>query len=193
MSERSINEQLETLMPLLANDETELADFVSNVLPVFKTADANVRANVSAQVKEYKEKNQISKSAPTQVAEKKDDPNAELLKRIEELERRNAVNEKKATLANRRNEVATKLNEKGCKDNEWIESLLEEVSLDGDEFDAEARAEKYIKMYNKGNAKAPKNVTPQNPKGDSGSAYLNEILKKAGDKNKALEGSWGQE
>ena len=60
LSERSINEQLETLMPLLANDETELEAFVTSVLPIFKTADANISANVSAQVEDYKEKNPIT-------------------------------------------------------------------------------------------------------------------------------------
>jgi hypothetical protein len=91
LSERSINEQLETLMPLLANDETELADFIVSVLPVFRTADANVRANVSGQVKDYKEKNPVTpivKKEDEKPAE--DDAMAKALARIEELERKNA-------------------------------------------------------------------------------------------------------
>ena len=55
LSERSINEMLETLMPLVANDETELSDFVDRVLPTFKTADGNVRHEVSAGINKYKE------------------------------------------------------------------------------------------------------------------------------------------
>lgn len=193
LSERSINAQVETLLPLLANDDTELADFVSQVLPIFKTADANIRGDVSAQVRAYKESNPIKEVKKTVEEKKEDDPNAALLKRIEELEKRNAMNEKKATLAKRRNEVTSKLNEKGCKDNEWIEGFLSEINFDGEDFDAEARAEKYIKLYNKSEAKAPKDVTPKNPKGSGGDTYLNEILKKAGEKNKSLNGNWGQE
>ena len=48
LSERSLNEQLDALIPLVANEEMELADFVTKVLPIFKTADANVRNDVSA-------------------------------------------------------------------------------------------------------------------------------------------------
>ena len=57
LSDRSINEQLETLMPLLAGEDTELTDFIGKVLPVFRTADANVRNDVSVGIKDYKEKN----------------------------------------------------------------------------------------------------------------------------------------
>ena len=56
LSERSLNEQLDTLIPLLANDETELSEFVEKVLPIFKTADANVRNDVSAGIKDYEAK-----------------------------------------------------------------------------------------------------------------------------------------
>ena len=37
MSEQSINKQLETLMPLIASEETELDDFVEKVKPTFET------------------------------------------------------------------------------------------------------------------------------------------------------------
>lgn len=193
ISERSINEMLDTLMPLLANDETELEDFANSVLPTFRTANLNIKNDVSVGVNKYKEENPIKEVKKTTEEKKEEDPNAALLKRIEELEKRNEMNEKKATLAKRRNEVTSKLNEKGCKDNEWIEGFLSEINFDGEDFDAEARAEKYIKLYNKSEAKAPKDVTPKNPKGSGGDAYLNEILKKAGEKNKSLNGNWGQE
>ena len=57
LSERSLNEQLDTLIPLVANEEMELAEFVSKVLPVFKTADANVRNDVSVGIQDYKKQN----------------------------------------------------------------------------------------------------------------------------------------
>lgn len=190
LSERSIDEQLETLMPLLANDETELSDFVTTVLPIFRTADGNVRNDVSAGIKTYKEQNPPIQTPPVNKVDdpNKDDVNADLLRRIEELEKRNADNEKNATLARRRDEVTAKLGEKGCKDAEWISTLLAEVSLEGDDFDAEDRAERYIKMYNKKSASAPRNVTPQKPAGSGEDSYLSEVLKAAGEKNKNLSG-----
>lgn len=184
LSERSINEMLDTLMPLLANDETELDDFVTSVLPTFRTADGNVKNDVSVGIKEYKDAN----PAPQKQVEepkKEDDANAQLLKRIEELEKQNAANERAKTLATRRSELTAKLGEKGCKDKEWISSFLDEVSLDGDDFDAEARAERYIKMYNKSEAKTPEDdTTPKTPKGEKKDSYVNSVIAAAAAKNK---------
>lgn len=169
LSERSINEQLETLMPLLANDETELADFITSVLPIFKTADANVRANVSAQVKEYKEKNPIQEPPKKQEPSKKeDDEVAKLLERINALEQKNADNEKAKALAKRRSDVTAIMKEKGVKDGEWINDFLEAVSLDGDDFDAATRAESYVKIYNKTKSKVNKNLSPEESEGGGG-------------------------
>ena len=169
LSERSINEQLETLMPLLANDETELADFITSVLPIFKTADANVRANVSAQVKEYKEKNPIQEPPKKQEPSKKeDDEVAKLLERINALEQKNADNEKAKTLAQRRSDITAIMKEKGVKDGEWINDFLEAVSLDGDDFDANTRAESYVKIYNKTKSKVNKNLSPEESEGGGG-------------------------
>ena len=169
LSERSINEQLETLMPLLANDETELADFITSVLPIFKTADANVRANVSAQVKEYKEKNPIQEPPKKQEQTKKeDDEVAKLLERIDALEKKNADNEKAKALAKRRSDVTAIMKEKGVKDGEWINDFLEAVSLDGEDFDAATRAESYVKIYNKTKSKVNKNLSPEESEGGGG-------------------------
>lgn len=181
LSERSINEQLETLMPLLANDETELADFIASVLPVFRTADANVRANVSAQVKDYKEKNPIPpavKKEDEKPAE--DDAMAKALARIEELERKNAENERMAQLSNRRSEVVSKMKEKGVKDKDWINAFLDEVSLDGENFDVDAKVESYVKMYNKSLAIVDPDVTPQGAGGGRGEdKALTDVIKGA--------------
>lgn len=186
LSERSINEQLDTLMPLVANDETELEDFIKSVLPIFRTADGNVKNDVTAGIKSYQEKNPRTPEPPKkEEEEKKDDATVALLKRIEELEKKNADNEKKSTLSQRRASIASEMSKKGCKDKEWVNELLDEVNLEGDDFDLDARVDKYIKMYNKSEAKDPRDVTPKNPKGSSSDSYLNEILKAAGDKQKA--------
>lgn len=43
MTDRSINEQLDTLIPLIATEEMELSDFIAKVSPSFKTMDLNVK------------------------------------------------------------------------------------------------------------------------------------------------------
>lgn len=184
LSERSINEQLETLMPLLANDETELADFVNSVLPIFRTADANVRANVSAQVKEYKEKNPVV--AKTVEEPKNDEAMSKALARIEELERKNAENEKKVRLSARRSEIVSKMKEKGVKDKEWIDDFLDQVSYDGDDFDVEAKVESYVKMYNKSLAIVDNDYTPRGARGKNGeNKELDDVIKGASEFLKA--------
>ena len=184
LSERSINEQLETLMPLLANDETELADFVNSVLPIFRTADANVRANVSAQVKEYKEKNPVV--VKTVEEPKNDEAMSKALARIEELERKNAENEKKVKLSERRSEIVSKMKEKGVKDKEWIDDFLDQVSYDGEDFDVEAKVESYVKMYNKSLAIVDNDYTPRGARGKNGeNKELDDVIKGASDFLKA--------
>lgn len=189
ITDRSINEMLDNLMPLCANEETELADFVKAVLPSFKSADKGSRHKASEEVKAYIEKNPPAppqKDDKDKETPKADDVSAELLKRIEELEKKNADNEKKSTLSKRRSDIATKMAEKGCKDNEWIDDLLGEVNLDGDDFDADARVEKYMKMYNKSKAKVSPSVTPSSAGGGSGNdTYLDSIIKAAAAKNKS--------
>lgn len=185
LSERSINEQLDTLMPLLAKEDTELSDFINTVLPIFKTADANVRNDVSAGIKDYKEKNPIQTPQPPS-HKPDDDANADAmataLKRIEELERKNAENEALALRNKRRSDIISKMSEKGCKDKEWISNLLDEVNLEGEDFDADARADKYLKMYNKSKAHSPNSITPEGSHTDNDEANkaLKDIVAAAG-------------
>lgn len=189
LSERSINEQLDTLMPLVAGEETELSDFIKSVLPVFKTADSNVRNDVSVGIKDYKDKNPLTPKKTPEKTEDEDSDLSKALKRIEELERKNAESEHNSLLAQRRSEIISRMSEKGCKDKEWINGFLEEVNLDGEEFDADARAEKYITMYNKAKSYSPKNITPDGAGGGSGEdKELNDVIKGASDfvKNNSL-------
>lgn len=183
LSERSINEMLDTLMPLIANDETELSDFVTNVLPTFRTADGNVRNDVSVGIKNYKDNNPVTppKKDDTQKPDE-DDAMAKALARIEELEKKNAENERKAQLSSRRNEIISKMKEKGVKDREWIDDFLNEVSIDGAEFDMEAKVDSYVRMYNKFHVVADPDATPRNAGGGKGEdKALTEVIKGASD------------
>lgn len=172
LSERSIREQSETLIALVANDETELSDFIEKVLPLFKTADSNVRNDVSSAIKDYKEKNPAPKVPDKK--DKKDDKDkkdergdelANALSRIEELEKRLSESDRNSMIANRKSEIISKMGEKGIKDTEWINSLLDEVNLVSEDFDVDARVEKYAVMYNKSKANVKRNITPENPNG----------------------------
>lgn len=194
LSERSINEQLETLMPLLANDETELDAFVTSVLPIFKTADANIRANVSAQVKDYKEKHPITpskKEEEKEEEEKKDDKYEALLARLEAMETAHKEEETKKKVKSLREDFIAKAKEKGVKNESWLKDYAEEITI-GEDFDVEAKADSCLKFYNKFKSKMNTDVSPEDGGGDNhdASKYLKDVIKRAGEKvkNEGLNG-----
>lgn len=155
LSERSLNEQLEALIPLLANEETELADFVSKVLPIFKTADANVRNDVSAGINKYKSENPVT---PKQNEEQEVHQDDDLTKRIADLEAKIANAERERRAGEKRNEIIMKLKEKGVKDEEWVNALLSEVNI-SDDFDFDTKVDAYISLYNKAQTHFDPNAT----------------------------------
>lgn len=165
LSERSINEQLDTLMPLIANDETELNDFISKVLPIFKTADGNVKNDVSVGINKYKTENPIQqtkkqepqKQEPTNKA---DDANAELIKRLTELENKLAQQEKEKKASDIRAEIISKLKEKGVEDTDWSNSLVSEIHI-AEDFNVDEKVESYLKLYNKSKSAVNANASPE--------------------------------
>lgn len=164
LSERSINEQLDTLIPLIANDETELNDFIEKVLPVFKTADGNVKNDVSVGINEYKKNNPPQQTTPPTEPKKEepivDNANEALLKRIEALESELEESKKTKTIKGIREQLVSEMKNKGVKDDEWIESFVSEINITED-FDVNAKAEHYVGVYNKMNARINPNVTPK--------------------------------
>lgn len=68
-SDRSILENLDTLIPLVASDEMELEDFIEKVSPSFKTMESNLRHEQSVFAKDFKEKNTPKPIEPIKPAE----------------------------------------------------------------------------------------------------------------------------
>ena len=54
LSDRTINENIDDLIPLLVNDETELSDFISKALPFVKRTNANFEKEKADFIKSYK-------------------------------------------------------------------------------------------------------------------------------------------
>lgn len=165
LSERSIKEQIETLLPLMVTEETELDDFVTKVLPIFRTADANVRNDVSVGIKQFKDNNPKpdNKETPTPNQDGNSDELSKLLQRITELEKKNEETEKSKKISERRSDIISKMQEKGCKNKEWIEDFLNEVNLDVDDFNVDERVEKYLKVFNKSKAARANNSNVDSP------------------------------
>ena len=195
ISERSINEILDTLMPLLANDETELDSFVTSVLPAIKSADMNIKNDISVGIKDYKEKNPITppkkEEETKKEEEKKDDKYEALLARLEVMETAHKEEETKKKVKSLREDFIAKAKEKGVKNENWLKDYAEEITI-GEDFDVEAKADSCLKFYNKFKSKMNADVSPEDGGGDNhdASKYLKEVIKRAGEKakNEGLNG-----
>ena len=150
LSERSVNEQLENLIGLIANDDTELTDFVDKVLPFIKTADANVRNDVSQGIKAFTSK-QKTTSTKKATEDETETSNDELIERLAKLEKTLEENEQRQKRTQVKTDILTRLKEKGVKNEEWAVALLDEISISED-FDVDSKVDSYVKLYNKANA-----------------------------------------
>ena len=172
LSERSISEQLDTLMPLFGNDEIEVADFVDKVLPVFRTADANVRNDVSVGIRAYEEKH--PKTTEPTPKSNPSEGESELEKRIKAMEEELAKSKSEKRVSTLKSEVLTKLKEKGINDSEWCESLLSIVAF-GDDYNVDANVDSYVALYNKQQSETGR-MTPRSAEsGDADKALKNFI------------------
>lgn len=186
LSSRSINEQLDALMPLLANEETELADFVEKVLPLFNTANANVRNDVSQEIKEYKEKNPLPPTPPTPPTPPKEGE-SELEKRLKALEEELENSRKEKKVNNVKQELIAKMSELGVKDNEWVSSFLQFTNI-AEDIDVESKAKEYVEFYNKSKAEYNPDLTPGITGGGKGvEDKIQEAIKRAGEVAKSRQ------
>lgn len=152
MSEKSINRQLESLMPLIANEEMELKDFVDKVKDTFSVMNSNAEKDNSDFVKQWEKDHPQTNPEPPKPSEPKtDDAMAKMLKRLEELESREAARDKEAKMSQKKKDLLKAMKEKGIKDEQWSKDLVAEISLTED-FDVEAKADSYLKLYNKSQA-----------------------------------------
>jgi hypothetical protein len=187
LSERSVNEQLETLISLIANEEMELTDFVEKVLPVVKTTDANVRNDVSKGIKDYTDKNPYkTDDTQKQTPPKEPDTKTDFEKRLEALEKRNQELELKALTETKKANLRAYLKEKGVANEEWIDLMLTEVAISG-ETEIEQKGNTLVEMYNKMYANMPNDTTPKGSGGASQDSKLSEKIKAAAELAKAQQ------
>lgn len=154
MSEKSMNAQLDTLIPLVANDEMELNDFVEKVKPTFNTMNSNAEKDNSDFIKQWEKDHPNPNPDPNPNPNPNPKPNdidptmKALLDRLDKLEKENNKVRAQREIADKRSELVAKMKEKGITDTEWIESFLSEVNITKD-IDVDAKADSFLKIYNK--------------------------------------------
>ena len=165
--ERTITENVETLIALVGEDSTiELADFVAKAIPLFNTTqgmlrkeNADVAKGLEQQITELKA--QLEKKEPTKPNPKEptDDVKA-LLQRLETLENESKQAKLQIKLQDVRKSLIDKLKEKGVKDKDWANLMLDNITLTED-LDVDTKAADLLKLYNKSQSNANVTVTPQ--------------------------------
>ena len=151
MSERSINKQLESLMPLIAGEDMELDDFIGKVKDTFSVMNSNVEKDNSDFVKEWEKNHPVENPKPNDpkpTDPKPDDATALLLKRIEELEKKEIERAKEANIALKKKELLKAMKEKGIKDEQWSKDFISEITITED-MNVDEKADAFLKIYNK--------------------------------------------
>lgn len=171
VTERTLKKHVETLMKYASksNDEIELSDFITEIMPDCKELDGQYRKDNSDFIKKWEEDHKTTPPNPTKKQPTDGDDYAKTLEeRIAMLEKKELEFQKKTAIENKKSELLSAMKKKGIKDEDWCKSFLAEVSID-ENLDVESKADTYVNMYNK--LKASDGGVPT-PKGTSGKTSL---------------------
>lgn len=174
LSDRTIAENIDSLMKALVNDETELDDFIKQVEPMFKTWQANAKKDNSDFINKWNEEHTTGDPDPDSQGKGENPEMKALMERIAAneaelatLKREREESAIKASIEQKRKDIIAKLKEKGVKDDEWLNEFLSEVNITA-ELDVESKSESWLKLYNKVKANGGSAVPPPNPNGGGG-------------------------
>lgn len=185
MSEKSLERQLETLMPLVADDEMELDAFVEKVKVSFETMNSNAEKDNADFVRKWNEEHKPDKGGNGEDDEgRSPDIPEEFLNRLKSLEEKELAREAEREQSRLRRELKKTLKEKGVSDDEWCDLMIGETSLDKD-TDISAKAESLLKIYNRQESIINTDVTPRGAS-RSGKALEESFAKIAKRRNERL-------
>lgn len=181
ISDKTITSLSDSHYDLLVNEETELDDFVSRILPQFVTLNGNYEKDNADFIKSW-QKDHPSGSGGNGDGKGDGKGNAEgngngngngsgsnpeltaLLERLKKLEEKEAAVEAEKVLSQKRSELRAKLKEKGVKDDKWAETYLKKLTITNDS-DLDKEAADALEFYNM----AHSSTTHNTPGGSGGS------------------------
>lgn len=167
MSEKSIMTQLENLMPLIANDEMELTDFVEKVTATFNVMNSNAEKDNSDFIKQWKKEHPVPPTEPPiDPLVHTDDV---LSSKLAALEARVKASEDEKSLQVKRKAIKEKL--KGKKISaEWCDIVLDAMPISLED-EVDDKVEKLTILYNKSHAVFP-NKFPEWTPGNAGGGNM---------------------
>lgn len=137
ISDKTIKSLSDSHFDLLVNEETELDDLVSKLLPQFVSLNGNYEKDNADFIKKWNTEHP-QKEPKTEPGEnngngnESNDAMSKLLKRLEALEQRGAEYEAERQVSGKRSELLAKLKEKGIKDTKWIDAYMKKLTLTKD-------------------------------------------------------------
>lgn len=137
ISDKTIKSLSDSHFDLLVNEETELDDLVSKLLPQFVSLNGNYEKDNADFIKKWNAEHpqKDPKTEPEGNEGNGNEPNdamSKLLKRLEALEQRNVEYEAEKQVSGKRSELLAKLKEKGIKDTKWIDAYMKKLTLTKD-------------------------------------------------------------
>lgn len=164
LTDRTINVMLETLIPLMANEETELDDFFNNASPAFIAANGNMEKDYSEFVRTHQ--SQTTTSGTTQTPPQtvttpveSESVLAQMQAQLEEMKQKWEAEQKEKLVSARRKDFRSEIKKLGVKDDKWIEKYTSEISISED-LDVSEKAKVALELYNLSQAQTPIGLTP---------------------------------
>ena len=177
ISDKTITGLSDSHYDLLVNEETELDDFVSRILPQFVTLNGNYEKDNADFIKSWQKDHPSGNGGKGEGNGNADDNGngngngggsspelTALLERLKKLEEKEAAVEAERTLSQKRSELRAKLKEKGVKDDKWAETYLKKLTITNDS-DLDKEAADALEFYNM----AHSSTTHNTPGGSGGS------------------------
>lgn len=179
ISDKTITSLSDSHYDLLVNEETELDDFVSRILPQFVTLNGNYEKDNADFIKSWQKDHPSGNGGKGEGNGNADDNGngngngnsggsspelTALLERLNKLEEKEAAVEAERILSQKRSELRAKLKEKGVKDEKWAETYLKKLTITNDS-DLDKEAADALEFYNM----AHSSTTHNTPGGSGGS------------------------
>lgn len=155
------------------DDESELDDVVAEYLEDFQEIEGNLNKDKADFVKEWNSNHQKPEddNTPKEGNKQSDDDRFDLLlKKFEDLEKREAEREKAEKVSKLRKQLKSTLKKEGVDDAEWLDSYLKKLNITED-TDVDEEKEDALKLFNRVNS-ATLQLTPGSTGGKGGDVDL---------------------
>lgn len=174
-SERTFKKLVEKIYARLekkGDEETELDDAVTDYLDDFEEIEGNLNKDKADFIKEWKENHpeNVTQEPVSKTQQNGDDKFDQLLKKFEEMERREAERDRADKISKIKKELKNSLKKDGIEDSEWLDGYLNKLTINED-TDVEEEKNDALKLYNKANA-VTSNFTPGNATHKGGNTDL---------------------